>query len=87
MSLTIESTQQVSADVYVDGTGTDRVHVAALTFSYRPSKRMGLSLEIVNEAAAVTESEAVRQQVEEFIEAAFKRAADAGLPVPTTGSE
>ena len=82
MSLTIENTQQISADVYAEGEG-DRTHLAAMTFSYRPGKRMGLSLEILDETAAAANAEDVTRQVKEFLDAAFERAAAAGLPVPT----
>lgn len=84
MSLTIENTQQISADVYA-GTENERerTHLAVMTFSYRPGKRMGLSLEILDEAAASANAEDVTRQVKEFLDAAFERAAAAGLPVPT----
>ena len=82
MSLTIENTQQISAEIYAEREDGERQHIAAMSFSYRPGKRFGLSLEIMNEAAAASEGEAVKGQVAAFIEHAFALAAAADLPVP-----
>jgi len=82
MSLTIENTQQISAEIYAERADGERQHVAAMTFSYRRGKRFGLSLEIIDETAAAGEGEAVTAQVAAFIEHAFALAAGADLPVP-----
>lgn len=87
MSLTIETIQQISADIYGEGQAGERPHLAGMTCSWRPGKRMSLSLEITDEAAAAAQGGTMAEQVSAFFAEALARCQAAGLPVPAGESE
>lgn len=82
MSLTIENTRQISADIYGEGSEGERAHLASVTCSYRAGKRMSISLEITDQKKAAEQKKAVAEQVRAFIKEAFDLCAKADLPVP-----
>lgn len=82
MSLTSQSVEQLTRNVFLPGPGGQNVRVAGLLCSYTPDKSVMLHIEIADAALCAANLAEMRATVEEFMGEAFARAAQAGLPVP-----